>query len=138
EAAAKAKAEAEAKAKAEAAAKAKAEAEAKAKAEAEAKARAADSQEAINKAIQAIRLKVNRSWIRPISTKSGLKCRIRVRLMSDGTVIEAEVIASSGDEIFDRSAENAVNKASPLPVPQDKELFAKNFRSFTFTFDPDR
>jgi colicin import membrane protein len=140
-AAAKAKAEAEAKAKAEAeraaAAKAKAEAEAKAAQEA-ARAKAAASQEAINNAIKAIRLKVNRSWIRPISTKSGLKCRIRVRLMSDGTVIEAEVISSSGDEIFDRSAENAVNKASPLPVPQDKELFAKSFRSFTFTFDPDR
>jgi len=58
--------------------------------------------------------------------------------MSDGSVIDAEVIASSGDEIFDRSAENAVNKASPLPVPQDKELFARNFRTFTLTFDPDR
>jgi colicin import membrane protein len=100
--------------------------------------KAAASQEAIAKAIQAIRMKVNRSWIRPMSMKPGLKCRIRVRLMSDGTVIEAEVIASSGDEIFDRSAENAVNKASPLPVPQDKDVFTKNFRSFTFTFDPDR
>jgi colicin import membrane protein len=25
-----------------------------------------------------------------------------------------------------------------LPVPKDKDLFAKKFRSFTFTFDPDR
>jgi len=73
-----------------------------------------------------------------MSMRPGLKCKIRVRLMSDGSVIDAEVIASSGDEIFDRSAENAVNKASPLPVPQDKELFARNFRTFTLTFDPDR
>jgi colicin import membrane protein len=57
-------------------------------------------------------------------------------LMSDGTVIDAEVISSSGDEIFDRSAENAVNKASPLPVPKDKELFAREFRSFQFLFNP--
>ena len=56
--------------------------------------------------------------------------------MSDGTVISAEVISSSGDEIFDRSAENAVQKASPLPVPNDKELFTQEFRSFQFLFNP--
>ena len=84
----------------------------------------------------AIRKKVERSWIRPASVTAGLKCSIRVRLMSDGTVIDAEVVSSSGDEIFDRSAENAVNKASPLPVPKDKELFAREFRSFQFLFNP--
>ncbi len=84
----------------------------------------------------AIKQKVNRSWIRPASATAGLKCTIRVRLMSDGTVIDAEVVSSSGDEIFDRSAENAVNKASPLPVPKDKELFAREFRSFQFLFNP--
>jgi len=145
EAAAKAKAEAAAQAKAEAAAKAKEEAAAKAKAEAEAaekakaeaaKARAAAQRSEAEQAKLAIKQKVNRSWIRPASSTAGLKCTIRVRLMSDGTVIDAEVISSSGDEIFDRSAENAVNKASPLPVPKDKELFAREFRSFQFLFNP--
>ena len=159
EATAKAKAEADAKAKAEAAAKAKAEADAKAKSEAEAKAHAdaaekaaADAQAKIaaeaaaaksaaqasesEQAKLAIKQKVNRSWIRPVSATEGLKCTVRVKLMSDGTVIDAEVIASSGDEIFDRSAENAVNKASPLPVPTDKELFAREFRTFQFSFNP--
>ena len=84
----------------------------------------------------AIKQKVNRSWIRPSSTSAGLKCTVRVRLLSDGTVIDAVVISSSGDEDFDRSAENAVNKASPLPVPKDKELFAREFRSFQFLFNP--
>jgi TonB family protein len=56
--------------------------------------------------------------------------------MSDGTVISAEVISSSGDEIFDRSVENAVEKSSPLPVPNDKELFAEEFRTFQFLFNP--
>ena len=84
----------------------------------------------------AIKQKVNRSWIRPSSTSAGSKCTVRVRLLSDGTVIDAVVISSSGDEDFDRSAENAVNKASPLPVPNDKELFAREFRSFQFLFNP--
>jgi colicin import membrane protein len=66
----------------------------------------------------------------------GMTCKIRVRLMSDGTVIDAVVPSSSGDDFFDRSAENAVTKASPLPVPTDKELFAREFRSFEFVFNP--
>jgi colicin import membrane protein len=64
------------------------------------------------------------------------KCTIRVKLTSDGTVIDAKVITSSGNDVFDRSAENAVNKSSPLPVPKDKELFNKEFRTFTFVFNP--
>jgi TolA protein len=114
-------------------------AQAAAIAQAEAKAQVNAQQQAqIVSAIQAIRLKINRSWIRPMAIKHGLKCRIRVRLMSDGTVIEAEIIASSGDETFDTSAQNAVIQASPLPVPADKDVFERNFRSFTFTFDPTR
>ncbi|MDD2802410.1 MAG: cell envelope integrity protein TolA, partial [Methylococcales bacterium] len=158
EAAAKAKAEAAAKAKAEAAAKAeaekaqaakiaaeqaeaarlKAEAEKAAKVAAEkaeaAKAKAVQNKQAIDEATAAIKQKVNRSWIRPADA-TGISCIIRVKLMSDGTVVDAQVVTSSGDEIFDRSAENAVNKASPLPVPSDKEL-SKEFRSFTFEFKP--
>ena len=113
----------------------KADAAAQAKVEAQ-KAKAATQRVEAEQAKLAIKQKVNRSWIRPASVGGGLKCTIRVRLMSDGTVIDAEVISSSGDEIFDRSAENAVNKASPLPVPKDKELFAREFRSFQFLFNP--
>jgi colicin import membrane protein len=58
--------------------------------------------------------------------------------MSDGTVIDAVVVTSSGDDVFDRSAENAVHKSSPLPVPKDKDLSSKAFKSFKFLFDPDR
>ena len=84
----------------------------------------------------AIQKKVERSWIRPLTANKDLKCTVQVRLMSDGTVISAEVISSSGDEIFDRSVENAVEKSSPLPVPNDKELFAEEFRTFQFLFNP--
>ena len=84
----------------------------------------------------AIQKKVESSWIRPVTANKDLKCTIKVKLMSDGTVISADVILSSGDEIFDRSVENAVDKASPLPVPNDKELFTQEFRSFQFLFNP--
>jgi len=113
----------------------KADAAAQAKVEAQ-KVKAATQRVEAEQAKLAIKQKVNRIWIRPVSTTAGLKCTIRVRLLSDGTVMDAEVISSSGDEDFDRSAENAVNKASPLPVPKDKELFAREFRSFQFLFNP--
>ena len=113
----------------------KADAAAQAKVEAQ-KVKAATQRVEAEQAKLAIKQKVNRSWIRPASATAGLKCTIRVRLLSDGTVMDAEVISSSGDEDFDRSAENAVNKASPLPVPKDKELFAREFRSFQFLFNP--
>ena len=123
---------AEAQAKAEAAKQEKAEADA---AEARKNKLAAQASES-TQAKLAIQKKVERSWIRPPTVNEDLKCTIKVKLMSDGTVISAEVISSSGDEIFDRSAENAVQKASPLPVPNDKELFAQEFRSFQFSFNP--
>ena len=138
--AAKAKAETEALAKAEAAKQAKAEVAAQAKAEADAaeaiKNKLAAQASESAQAKSAIQKKVERSWIRPATVNEDLKCTIKVKLMSDGTVISADVISSSGDEIFDRSAENAVQKASPLPVPNDKELFAQEFRSFQFLFNP--
>jgi len=116
-------------------AKAEAEAATQAKVEAQ-KAKAVTQRAEAEQAKLAIKQKVNRSWIRPASATAVLKCTIRVRLLSDGTVMDAVVISSSGDEDFDRSAENAVNKASPLPVPKDKELFAREFRSFQFMFNP--
>lgn len=103
---------------------------------AEAKARAARQQEARQHAEIAIQRKVNRSWIRPPSVRKGLQCTIRVKLLASGDVMQAVVVQSSGDPIFDRSAENAVRKASPLPVPSDPELFAREFRTFTFVFKP--
>jgi TonB family protein len=99
---------------------------------------AAQLQGQISQSIQAVRLKVNRSWIRPMTAQSGLKCRVRVRSSPNGDVTEAQVIQSSGEPLFDTSVHNAILKASPLPVPEDQELFTKNFSNFTFTFDPDR
>ncbi|MBF6650106.1 cell envelope integrity protein TolA, partial [Methylobacter sp. BlB1] len=133
EKAAAAKAEAERVAVAKAAAEQAALAKAKADAEAARAARAAAGDQAIN----AIKTKVNHSWIRSPTAAAGMRCTIQVRLTSGGQVIgEPVVIASSGDEMFDNSAVNAVLKAQPLPVPTDRELFNKEFRSFTFTFEP--
>jgi len=84
----------------------------------------------------AIQQSVNSRWIRPLSSVKGLRCTIRVKLLPSGDVMDAHVIKGSGDSIFDRSAENAVRKASPLPVPKSRALFSQHFRTFTFNFNP--
>ncbi len=102
-----------------------------------AKAQQAQDRQATLSATAAIQHKVDDRWIRPLSSVKGLNCTIRVKLLSSGDVMDVQVIRGSGDEIFDRSAENAVRKASPLPVPKSRALFNKHFRIFTFNFNPE-
>ena len=83
-----------------------------------------------------IRQKVSRSWNRPATAGKGLQCTVRVRLVAGGEVLTASVVRSSGDPVFDRSVENAVYKATPLPVPQDPQLFSY-FRDIEFVFNPE-
>ena len=63
-----------------------------------------------------IKDKVKRNWTYAGDT-TGLEMIISVKVTRDGEVMSANVVRSSGDTIFDRSAENAVLKASPLPFP---------------------
>jgi colicin import membrane protein len=65
-----------------------------------------------------------------------LSCIIRVKLLPGGDVIDATVVEGSGDAAFDRSAEAAVRRASPLPLPADRELFDEHFRTFNLHFKP--
>ena len=68
--------------------------------------------------------------------KAGLKCTLFVRVVAGGEVVEARVTESSGNPVFDRQAENAVRKASPLPVPEEARLF-QQMREFKFVFAPE-
>ncbi len=102
-----------------------------------AKTRAKAAQQMTIRASRAIQQKVNNSWIRPMTSSKGLRCTVRVKLLPSGDVMDVRVLKSSGDPIFDRSAENAVRKASPLPVPKDRTVFNQNFRTFTFVFKPE-
>jgi colicin import membrane protein len=83
-----------------------------------------------------IQQRVKQRWIRPPNTSNTLSCIIEVRLLPDGTVGSASVVKSSGNTVFDRSAEQAIRSASPLPVSisQNADVFDK-FRQFRFKFD---
>jgi len=80
---------------------------------------------------------VTEQWTRPPGSPTGLNAQVQIRLAPDGSVLDAQVTRSSGNAAFDRSAEVAVRRASPLPVPSDPQVF-EAFRNLTFNFDPDR
>jgi len=82
-----------------------------------------------------IKQRIENSWVIPVGWTKNMECLVHVRLIPTGEVIEATVVRSSGNAAFDRSAENAVYKASPLPIPEDKALF-EHFRDFNFDFIP--
>ena len=84
--------------------------------------------------IAVLQQRVTRNWLRPPTAHAGMVCTVHVRLIPGGEVVEARVVRSSGDPAFDKSAETAVLKSSPLPAPPDPALFQ---REFDFVFKPE-
>ena len=78
---------------------------------------------------------MTQNWNQPNVASGKLSCIVKVSLIPSGDVMSVSVVKSSGDSLFDDSVERAVHKASPLPVPKDRNLF-KQFRNFTFVFAP--
>lgn len=85
---------------------------------------------------------VQRSWSRPPSARNGMRCVLAISLIDSGGVVDVQVVESSGDAAFDRSAINAVRKASPFSElanlsKSDLRTFEKNFRRFNLNFQPE-
>jgi colicin import membrane protein len=78
---------------------------------------------------------VRSNWIQPPTSTLGLSALINVHVRPTGEVISARVIRSSGNALFDRSAEIAVLKASPLPIPTNPRYY-KYLKNFNFEFKP--
>ncbi len=79
---------------------------------------------------------ISRRWILPENANSSMSSQFRIRLAPDGAVLEVSLIRSSGDPVLDRSAQSAIYKASPLPVPSDPDTF-NLFRDISLTVRPE-
>ncbi|MEE9452011.1 MAG: cell envelope integrity protein TolA, partial [Gammaproteobacteria bacterium] len=89
----------------------------------------------INRYKNLITQAISRSWIIPASADEDLSAQFEIRLAENGSVLEVRLLRSSGDPILDRSAETAIYKASPLPVPGDTEVFDQ-FKVLNLTVQP--
>ncbi len=79
---------------------------------------------------------ISQQWILPEHADRRLSSQFRIRLNTDGRVLEVMLTRSSGDTLLDRSAQAAIYKASPLPVPPDAEL-NKIFQDISLTVRPE-
>lgn len=82
-----------------------------------------------------IQEKIQQNWLQPGGSPEGLSCIVQVSLIPGGDVAKVQIVRSSGDALFDRSVENAVHKASPMPLPKDAAVF-KYFRELRLIFKP--
>lgn len=144
-------------------AKEKAEAERKAKAEAEQKRqeqvqRQKQQQEAFEQALAeeemllqeesyavaaqsymaAISQRIEQNWSRPPSARNDMECELLIKLVPTGRVINVDIVKSSGNELFDRSAVQAVQKAEQFPEIKEMkpEVFERYYRELNLVFRP--
>jgi colicin import membrane protein len=99
-------------------------------------ARSQNTQGIVDKYKALILQAIAQQWIVPSHVNKHLSCQLLIRLGPGGTVLDVAITKSSGDILLDRSARAAVFKASPLPVPHEKEAF-EPFREFALKVKPE-
>ena len=77
-----------------------------------------------------IRQKVSRNWIRPATTQENYECTVEVTQLPGGEVVNVVMKDCNADAAFERSVENAIYKASPLPDPPQAELFERRLEIY--------
>lgn len=80
---------------------------------------------------QAIKQRVDRNWVRPVSAQDWYSCEVVVDQIPGGEVVNVQIQQCDGDAVFQRSVRNAVYKSSPLPDPPNPALFDRRIQ-FTF------
>lgn len=71
----------------------------------------------------AISSRIQSQWQRPPGMPQDFICKVWLKQIPSGDVMDVRVIESCGNATLDRSVEVAVRKASPLPLPTPRELF---------------
>lgn len=84
--------------------------------------------------VKLIEQKVERNWLRPVTSTTDMSCEVIVTQTSLGDVMSVRLQQCTNNLAFQRSIERAVRKASPLPPPPNPEVFD---REIHFTFRPE-
>ena len=77
----------------------------------------------------AIQQKITRNFVLPASAPAtGLECIVNVRQLPGGRVVDVRVGRCNGADVVRRAIEAAVNKASPLPSPDNPNIFERDLQ----------
>ena len=86
-----------------------------------------------------IRDQVIMNWKQPSSAQKGMKVEILITLVPTGEIIQVNLTKSSGNQAFDNSALNAVQRVSKFEnLDMGRKLFDNHFRKFTLVFNPEK
>lgn len=91
----------------------------------------------VDKYLAGIRSDIERRWSRPPLSRNGMQVKLRISLLPGGELNDVQVVATSGNAAFDRSALAAVQKVGRFTVPSDPVEFDRDFRQFNVLFNPD-
>ena len=85
-----------------------------------------------------IRDQVISNWKQPSSAKKGITAEILITLVPTGEIVQVKLIKTSGNQAFDSSTLNAIQKVSKFEgLDMGRRLFDNNFRKFTLVFNPE-
>jgi colicin import membrane protein len=86
-----------------------------------------------------IREIISQNWQIPPSARNGMSAVVRLQLVPTGEMVAVNIVQSSGDDVFDRSVLQAVERADRFPELQDLDnaVFERSFRTFTLVFRPE-
>jgi len=85
-----------------------------------------------------IRDQVIINWKQPGSAKKGMSAEILITLVPTGEIVQVKLTKTSGNQAFDSSALNAVQKVSKFEgLDMGRRFFDNNFRKFTLVFNPE-
>ena len=92
-----------------------------------------------NSYIGLISARIQRYWNRPPSARNNMVVVLSIRLLPSGELVSVNVVNSSGNAAFDRSAEEAVRRAAPFAELQQlpSRVFENNFRQLQLRFRPE-
>lgn len=89
--------------------------------------------------IAMIARQISNNWSRPLSARNGMEVVLQIQMVPSGDIVGVNVVQTSGDSAFDRSAESAVKKVgrirelNKLPL----RVFEQNFRRLKLRFKPE-
>lgn len=92
----------------------------------EARRLAAANSPAMDAYVFAIGQKIRRNWAAPASAGPETRCTVRVRQQPGGEVVGVNILSCNGDDAVKRSVEAAIRRSSPLPEPENRDLFDPN------------
>lgn len=88
--------------------------------------------------ISVISQRIEQNWSRPPSARNNMQCELLIKLVPTGRVISVDIIRSSGNDQFDRSAVQAVNRSEQFPEIREMkpEVFERYYRELRLVFNP--